>query len=458
MNQVRSAHTHTQTLNNKKAYKIKKLIFTSSPLSLLIYFHTTYTLTSHRTGTYSSTTKNGLSGPMYNLNTPSATTPLTSDNIYTNELNLPDLSQSPQYITGEARSSLLKPKTLQEKARMNVAWLDSSLSLYEQDVEEYDLILLRYKYLNFYDLNPKTDAVRINQIFDTAHWSLINEQVDCSEPEMYLFAGLQLQVNLHVLNPDLFSNYQNNQLNKQTSVDDEIDSALTELQLQLEGVPISDSRAKNLTKFNQNNNLSNITHIPELTDYLKLMKPKRFTLKSFKQYYFVFKDTRLVCYKSREERGGQPILTINLKGAEVTPEVNLSQGKYSVKLEVPDYSYSNGNAYNSNSFNSSGSIGLMNEYWLRFSNEEQYARWLGAFKLAVKGRTMADAVNYENEVRQIVDLLALQHPIVSGSGSSNKALLNQSQIHDLPLEDYMATRFLRKVKSRSHVGFVFKKN
>lgn len=341
---------------------------------------------------------------------------------------------------------------------MNVAWLDSSLSLYEQDVEEYDLILLRYKYLNFYDLNPKTDAVRINQIFDTAHWSLINEQVDCSEPEMYLFAGLQLQVNLHVLNPDLFSNYQNNQLNKQTSVDDEIDSALTELQLQLEGVPISDSRAKNLTKFNQNNNLSNITHIPELTDYLKLMKPKRFTLKSFKQYYFVFKDTRLVCYKSREERGGQPILTINLKGAEVTPEVNLSQGKYSVKLEVPDYSYSNGNAYNSNSFNSSGSIGLMNEYWLRFSNEEQYARWLGAFKLAVKGRTMADAVNYENEVRQIVDLLALQHPIVSGSGSSNKALLNQSQIHDLPLEDYMATRFLRKVKSRSHVGFVFKKN
>jgi len=397
-------------------------------------------------GTYSSIAKNGPSGPMYNLNTPSVTTPLNSDNIYTNEHHLPDLSQSPQYVTGEARSSLLKPKTLQEKARMNVAWLDSSLSLYEQDVEEYDLILLRYKYLSFYDLNPKLDAVRINQIYEQARWSLLNEQIDCTEAEMYMFAGLQLQVNLHVLNPDLLSNYQNSQL-KQTSIDEEIDSALTELQLQLEGVSITDSRAKTLTKFSQNNSLSNITHIPELTDYLslKLMKPKRFTIRSYKQYFFVFKDTRLVCYRSREERGGQPILTINLKGAEVTPEVNLSQGKYSVKLEVPDYSYSNGSAYNGNSFNSSNSIGSMNEYWLKFSNEEQYARWLGAFKLAVKGRTMADAVNYENEVRQIIDLLALQHPIVSGS--SNKALINQSQVHDLPLEDYIATRFLRKVKS-----------
>lgn len=385
---------------------------------------------------------------MYNLNAPSVTTPLNSDNIYTNELNLPDLSQSPQYVTGEARSGLLKPKTLQEKARMNVAWLDSSLSLYEQDVEEYDLILLRYKYLSFYDLNPKLDAVRINQIYEQARWSLINEQIDCSESEMYMFAGIQLQLQLHISNPDLFSNYQNNQFNKQTSVDEEIDLALTELQLQLEGVSVTDSRAKTLTKLNQNNSsLSNITHIPELTDYLKLMRPKRFTFKSFKQYYFVFKDTRLVCYKSREERGGQPILTINLKGAEVTPEINLSQAKYLVKLEVPDYS--NGTAYNS-SFNSSNSIGLMNEYWLRFSNEEQYARWFGAFKLAVKGRTMADAMNYENEVRQIIDLLALQHPIVSGG--NNKSLISQSQIHDLPLEDYIATRFLRKVKSRSHVS------
>lgn len=405
------------------------------------------------TGTYSSSTrtaaKNGLSSPMYNLNTPSATLPLNADNIYSNELTLPDLSVSPTYVTGEARSSLLKPKTLQEKSRMNVAWLDSSLSLYEQDVEEYDLLLLRFKYLSFYDLNPKLDAVRINQIYEQARWSLINEQVDCTEAEMYMFSGLQLQVNLQILNPELFNNYMNNQLNKQTSVDEEIDSALTELQLQLEGVSISDSRAKNLTKYSHqnNSNLSNITHIPELTDYLKLMRHKRFTLKSFRQYFFVFKDTRLICYKSREERGGLPILTINLKGAEVTPEVNLTQGKYSIKLEVPDYS--NGSAYNSNSFNSSGSISLMSEYWLRFSNEEQYARWLGAFRLAVKGRTMADAVNYENEVRQIVDLLAMQHPVViSGNG---KALLNQTQIQDLPLEDYMATRFLRKVKSRSHV-------
>lgn len=30
-----------------------------------------------------------------------------------------------------------------------------------------------------------------------------------------------------------------------------------------------------------------------------------------------------------------PVLEVNLRGCEVTPEVNLSQGKYGIKLEVP---------------------------------------------------------------------------------------------------------------------------
>lgn len=34
-------------------------------------------------------------------------------------------------------------------------WLDSSRSLMEQGINENDLILLRFKFYNFYDLNPK---------------------------------------------------------------------------------------------------------------------------------------------------------------------------------------------------------------------------------------------------------------------------------------------------------------
>ena len=47
-------------------------------------------------------------------------------------------------------------------------WLDSSLSIMEQGVREFDTLCLRYKYYNFYDINTKFDSVRINQIYEQA--------------------------------------------------------------------------------------------------------------------------------------------------------------------------------------------------------------------------------------------------------------------------------------------------
>lgn len=63
--------------------------------------------------------------------------------------------------TPEVRSQQLHPRSLVERARMNVGWLDSSLSIMEQGVQETDVLLLRFKYYAFYDLNPKIDAVRL---------------------------------------------------------------------------------------------------------------------------------------------------------------------------------------------------------------------------------------------------------------------------------------------------------
>lgn len=67
------------------------------------------------------------------------------------------------------------------------------------------------------------------------------------------------------------------------------------------------------------------------------LRPKRFTLKAYKRYWFTCRDLHLFMYKSREEmmHSGQPILKVNLKGCEVTPDVNLSQNKYVIKLAVP---------------------------------------------------------------------------------------------------------------------------
>ena len=102
-----------------------------------------------------------------------------------------NLAHSPPPST-ETKSIQLHPRSLVEKARMNVGWLDSSLSIMEQGIREFDCLLLRFKYFSFYDLNPKVDAVRINQIYEQARWQILNEEIDCTEEEMLLFSALQV--------------------------------------------------------------------------------------------------------------------------------------------------------------------------------------------------------------------------------------------------------------------------
>lgn len=37
-------------------------------------------------------------------------------------------------------------------------WLDSSKTLYEQDVKEHDLLYLRFKYYSFMDIDPRVSV------------------------------------------------------------------------------------------------------------------------------------------------------------------------------------------------------------------------------------------------------------------------------------------------------------
>lgn len=64
----------------------------------------------------------------------------------------------------------------------------------EQGVREFDTLLLRFKFFSFYDLNPKYDSVRINLIFEQAKWAIMNEEIDCTEEEMLMFAALQVRL------------------------------------------------------------------------------------------------------------------------------------------------------------------------------------------------------------------------------------------------------------------------
>jgi len=305
--------------------------------------------------------------------------------------------------TEEARETIVRPKSLVEKARMNVAWLDSSLSVMEQGVTEFDTILLRYKYYNFYDLNPKEDPVRINLIYEQAKWQILNEEIDCTEEEMLLFASLQLQVGLQANVPQ-----------PQDEPEDDVESALNELQISLDGGYPAGRQ-------------ENITLIPQLAGYLKYLKPKRFTLKGYKTSYFVIKDLQLSAWRGGQsgERGQQQAhFSIGLKGCEVQPDVNIHQGRYGIKLAVP-------------------STDGMSDLWLRCDSESQYAQWLAACRLAAKGKGLAD-YGYEQEVSAIKAFLSMQHPATAPA-------INPTTL-DISVEDYMAPRFLkRKSKLRQKI-------
>lgn len=175
------------------------------------------------------TLKNGNYSPYSNGHSYVPGRPLTPQGPTVEEMGL---ACSPP-ATPEAKTTLLKPKSLEQRARMNVGWLDSSLSIMEQGVREFDTVHLRYKYYNFYDLSPKFDSNRINQIYEQARWQLLNEEIDCTEEEMMLFAALQLQVAMQANVP---------QPTHDEDETDDVDEELKKLQMTLEGGAGSEPR------------------------------------------------------------------------------------------------------------------------------------------------------------------------------------------------------------------------
>uniref|UniRef100_A0A669EBN9 FERM domain containing kindlin 2 n=1 Tax=Oreochromis niloticus TaxID=8128 RepID=A0A669EBN9_ORENI len=198
-----------------------------------------------------------------------------------------------------------------------------------------------------------------------------------------------------------------NHMNNSEKEVDEVDAALSDLEITLEGGKTS-------------NTLGDITSIPELADYVKVFKPKKLTLKGYKQYWCTFKDITISCYKSKEEAHGTPSHQMNLRGCEVTPDVNISGQKFNIKLLIP---VADG----------------MNEIWLRCDTEKQYAHWMAACRLASKGKTMADS-SYNLEVQNILSFLKMQH--------MNPDLPIEPVATDINPECLVSPRYLKKYKNK----------
>ncbi|XP_048063613.1 fermitin family homolog 1 [Megalobrama amblycephala] len=278
------------------------------------------------------------------------------------------LTASQPNLPPEELAKLYKPLTMEDKAAINAGWLDSSRSLMEQGIQENDRLLLRFKYHCFFDLNPKYDAVRITQLYEQARWAILLEEIDCTEEEMIMFASLQYHICKLTLSTEPLTNFSEPEI-------DEVEAALSNLESTLEG--------RNADKI-----LEDITDIPKLEDKLKLFRPKRLTLKPYKEYWFVFKDTTISYFKNKESANKEPIEQLHLRGCEVIPDVNVTERKFGLKLLLP-------------------AADGMNEIYIRCDNETQYAKWKAACILASKGKTMAYS-SYRTEVKNIQSFLQMK--------------------------------------------------
>ncbi|XP_029470612.1 fermitin family homolog 3 [Rhinatrema bivittatum] len=310
------------------------------------------------------------------------------------------LTVSQTNLTPEHIAKIYQPGSVVDKTQINSRWLDSSRSLMQQEVKEHDKLWLRFKYYSFFDLEPKYDTVRINQLYEQARWAILLEEIDCTEEEMMVFAALQYHINKLSLTSDPLEPHRDPRL-------DDLDSALSHLEVKLDSASPTDV-------------LDSITAIPELKESLRIFRPKKLTLKGYKQHWVVFKETSISYYKSKEEALGEPLQQLNLKGCEVVPEVNVSGQKFCIKLLVP-------------------SPEGMSEIYLRCDNEQQYAKWMAACRLAAKGKTMADST-YQSEIQNILSFLMLQ--------KSNPNCQVSADAENINTQALVSPRYQKKFKSK----------
>ncbi|XP_056137486.1 fermitin family homolog 3b isoform X2 [Lampris incognitus] len=296
-----------------------------------------------------------------------------------------------------------RPASVVDKAHINGRWLDSSRSLLQQGIKDNDWLWLRFKYYAFHDLEPKYDAVRLTQVYEQARWAILLEDVDCTEEEMMLFGALQYHISkLALTEPQTLST---------NAAMEDLESALQSLEVKMDG---NSSTTTDI--------LENIT-APQLNDYLKIFRPKRLTLKGYKQYWFKFQDTSISYFKSREESIGEPIQKINLKGCEVVPDVNIAGQKFLIKLLIPTPEG-------------------MTEVYLRCEDEQQYAKWMAACRLASKGKNLADS-SFQTEIQSIRSFLAMQKTNPTSHNSNAPATDDSINTHSL-----VSPRYHKKYKPK----------
>ncbi|KAM6106677.1 fermitin family homolog 3-like [Phoenicopterus ruber ruber] len=211
---------------------------------------------------------------------------------------------------------------LLRRACLHERWLGSSRCLLEQDVADDEELLLRFKYhcfldldpQCFLDLDPQRDGLRLALLYEQARWALLTEEVDCTEEEMMLFAALQYHID------EVGGSGEPGGAPGGDDLDD-LDAALSNLEVKLGGEAEPPSP------------LEELTTVPELAEELEIYRPRKLTLRGFRPTWAVLKETSL-SYGRSPPAPGEPLHQLNLKGCEVTPDVDVGAQKFCIKLLV----------------------------------------------------------------------------------------------------------------------------
>lgn len=318
----------------------------------------------------------------------------------------PGPSRSHTHMGEAAEGSFFSEKlhrTLAERCHINGLWLDSSKTLYEQDVKEHDVLYLRFKYFSFMDIDPRLDEFRIIQMYEQAKWAILTEEVDCTEEEAYTFAALQFQVKLaHASIPSSMPVA----TTTDSSVTD-IDQALNSLQVQLGQVDTAPSESPAL----------------QLTGYIKFTRPTRLTFRSAKRYFFLLKGTALSYYKDEEgyTTGEPPMQRFNLTGAEAIPDIDVAKKRFAMNIMLP-------------SSDETGEIRLL------FDSGDEYASWAAGCRMTMKGKALAKQ-GYEQELSSLRAFVAMQNKADGGAATTGDH-------EELKPEDLVSPRLLKKKKPK----------
>ncbi|GAB0201978.1 fermitin family 3-like [Grus japonensis] len=165
--------------------------------------------------------------------------------------------------------------------------------------------------------------------------------------------------------------------------------------------------------------------VPELAEELEIYRPRRLALRGFRPSRAVLKGTSL-SYGRSPPVPGEPPQELNLRGCEVTPDVDVGAQRFCIKLLV-------------------AAPEGMSEIQLRCRDAPQYARWVAGCRLASRGRSLAEA-SLGAEARGVLGVLGL--------GGDPSLPPTAPAAAPRPPPDprvLLAPRFLRKVKPKQLV-------